>query len=34
MAGDRGAALRAEADYRGMLVQLGVVPAATGVGSR
>ena len=34
MAGDRGAAVRAEADYRGMLVQLGVIPAATGVGSR
>jgi DNA-binding SARP family transcriptional activator len=34
MAGDRGAAVRAEADYRGMLAQLGVTPSLTGAGPR
>jgi DNA-binding SARP family transcriptional activator len=34
MAGDRGAALRAEADYRGMLAQLGAAPATTAVSGR
>jgi len=34
MAGDRGAAVRAEADYNGMLAQLGVPPALTGAGER